>query len=709
MRASEPVLNQLCQSFGLEFPAAVSGSPEATVKVAGKGKAPGPSATAQREIAALAALGLDASTPQLQTAAVEKLQRDRWQSVLPSNVVVRAGWTPDIPVRLHAGSEFTGRVILEDGSVRELDAPARVSATTTLDEITFSEHALELPGDLPLGHHSLVVSAGGVEHRANLVVTPQRLELPKHLLDEQAWGITTQLYALRSDASWGIGDFADLSELGTWAATQGADFVHAGTLTADDPVSTIDPDPSRPATRIFLDPLMIRVEEILEVGYLSAAERQLVEWHGDDARRLNADVEVDRDAVAVSKRAALKMVYAAPQRHSRRRDYQDFCARGGQELRQFATWCVLTQVYGQDVLAWPASLRDPHGQDVAHFATKHADDIDFEMWLQWVAREQVARARADIAAAGMRVGVMHTLTAGEIDNGFDEWANSDRYAPNYRAGVRSSGGTSWDLGLTALRPHALAQDGFALWQHVLNAHLPLGGGLRIDRPSMLFRQWWISDEGTDGDGFWVRFDHEALIGILLLEAARAGVVVVTDHDDALEPWMHDYLVERGILTSQALVNEQEAPMQVQTFQKRSLASFGTRLSPPMAGYLSDTHAASVQAGRDDSEAHLKALRQARSHIVATLTKRELVRSRDGIEEQVAAIHRFLADAPSMLREVEVADLVGDPYLPGRTGSREYLDFRRCLVGPDERPVSLDALMGSRRVKRIMRSVQSQED
>ena len=52
------------------------------------------------------------------------------------------------------------------------------------------------------------------------------------------------------------------------------------------------------------------------------------------------------------------------------------------------------------------------------------------------------------------------------------------------------------------------------------------GGLRVDHVIGLFRLWWVPGGQPAGEGTYVRYDHEALIGILALEAHRAGAVVV---------------------------------------------------------------------------------------------------------------------------------------------------------------------------------------
>jgi 4-alpha-glucanotransferase len=86
-----------------------------------------------------------------------------------------------------------------------------------------------------------------------------------------------QLYSVRSRASWGLGDFADLADLAAIAGERGADFLLINPVHAAEVTSPIEPSPYRPATRRFLAPLYVRPEDIREVAYLTPTERAVVE------------------------------------------------------------------------------------------------------------------------------------------------------------------------------------------------------------------------------------------------------------------------------------------------------------------------------------------------------------------------------------------------------------------------------------------------
>src|SRR5690606_21524111 len=117
---------------------------------------------------------------------------------------------------------------------------------------------VELPGDLPLGWHTLVAESDGTTARCTVVVTPARIEPGHDLEQRRAWGFMAQLYSVRSSRSWGVGDLADLRELAWLAARRcGADFLLINPLHAAEPVPPLTPSPYLPTTRRFVNPLYI--------------------------------------------------------------------------------------------------------------------------------------------------------------------------------------------------------------------------------------------------------------------------------------------------------------------------------------------------------------------------------------------------------------------------------------------------------------------
>ena len=140
---------------------------------------------------------------------------------------------------------------------------ARVGNSARSAEIALEDGAVlrvetALPQDLPPGYHK--VRYYDREHETQLIVSPGLCYLPEHL---RVWGWSTQLYALRSKQSWGIGDFADMRELGRWSAREfQAGVMLINPLGATAPTVPQQPSPYFPSSRIYRNLLYLRIEEI---------------------------------------------------------------------------------------------------------------------------------------------------------------------------------------------------------------------------------------------------------------------------------------------------------------------------------------------------------------------------------------------------------------------------------------------------------------
>ena len=665
-------------------------------------------------VAVLRALGIDASDDAAAARALAQEADRPWRRLLPPVVVCREGWTPWVPVHLPHGEQAEVWVELEDGGrrdVRQVDhwVPPRVIDGREVGEATY-----ELPGDLPLGWHALVASQGGTTATAPLVVTPARLQLPPALAGRRAFGLMTQLYSVRSRRSWGVGDLADLGDLASWAARDlGADFVLVNPLHAAEPVPPMEPSPYLPTTRRFVNPMYIRVEDIPELGYVSAAERQLLEWHADDARALNTDDVIDRDASWQAKSAALRIVFQLPRSPRRERAFAAFVEREGQGLVDFATWCALAQKHGLPWDEWPEELHDPRSAAVQAAREDLAEDVLFHQWLQWVVDEQLGTVQQDARHDGMAIGVVHDLAVGVHPAGADAWGLADALARRVNVGAPpdpfNQMGQDWSQ--PPWRPDRLEELGYAPFRDLIAAVLRHAGGVRIDHIIGLFRLWWVPEGTTPDAGTYVRYDHEALIGILALEAHRAGALVVGEDLGVVEPWVRDYLYERGILGTSILwfeKDEEGRPLPAEAYRELCLATVTTHDLPPTAGYLAGEHidlreelgllTRPVEQEREVDAAEQEA-------VLTMLRDRGLLRADGDEHDVVEALHRFLTWTPARLIGVSVSDLTADRRTINQPGTdEEYPNWRLPLAGPEGEPVLLEDLMASRWARRLARTV-----
>lgn len=413
---------------------------------------------------------------------------------------------------------------------------------------------------LPPGVHALHVTApDGRTADAHLVVAPARLPSPPG----RTYGLLVQLYSLLSRRSWGMGDLGDLAELTAWAGRAlGAGFVQVNPLHAAVPGAPTDPSPYRPSSRRFPDPVHLRVEDIPEFGYVE--DRDRVRTLLDGAARLRESVLskgelIDRDAVWELKREALELVREVPLGPGRRAAYVDFLAEEGEALEDHATWCALAEVYGSRWQQWPAGLRDPRSAETARARGELMDRVDFHSRLAWLTDAQLATAQRSARDAGMAVGLVHDLAVGVHPDGADAWAQQEYFAAGMSVGAPpdafNARGQDW--GLPPWRPDRLAESGYAPYRRLLRALFRYAGALRIDHVMGLFRLWWVPQGQPPTEGTYVRYDAEAMLAVLALEASRAGALVIGEDLGTVEPGVRETLHERGVLGTSVLWFERD--------------------------------------------------------------------------------------------------------------------------------------------------------
>ncbi len=360
-----------------------------------------------------------------------------------------------------------------------------------------------------------------------------------------------------------MGDLGDLAEVTAWAGRAlGAGFVQVNPLHAAVPGVPTDPSPYRPSSRRFPDPVHLRVEDVPEFPYVE--DRTRLRTLLERAARLRESVVdkgelIDRDAVWELKREALELVHAVPLGPGRRAAYADFLAQEGEVLEDYATWCALAEAYGADWHSWPPGLRDPRSPETARARTELMERVDFHSRLAWLTDAQLGTAQRTARDAGMAVGLIHDLAVGVHPGGADAWAQQEHLAAGMSVGAPpdafNARGQDW--GLPPWRPDRLAASGYAPFRRLLRALLRHAGALRIDHVMGLFRLWWVPQGEPPTEGTYVRYDAEAMLAVLVLEASRAGSLVIGEDLGTVEPGVRGTLHERGVLGTSVLWFERD--------------------------------------------------------------------------------------------------------------------------------------------------------
>jgi 4-alpha-glucanotransferase len=668
----------------------------------------------------LGAMDVDVTDP---ASALARQQEAPWRRLLPACVVLRQGEQRTVALHVpqaDAAEQLDVDLVLETGTALSLQPAAGVVGTRLVDDRPVAQLALDLPTDLPLGYHVLRARSADRAETCTVVVTPDWLGVPDTMGERAAWGFAAQLYSVRSTRSWGVGDLTDLTDLAVWSASElGADYLLVNPLHAAEPVAPLEPSPYLPTSRRFFNPLYLRVERIPEYVDLPTADRAAVDElaRGVHERLDHADV-IDRDTSWTAKRAALRLVHGVPRSAGRELDLASYRRRHGEALERFATWCVIAQEHGNDFRTWPEPLQDVSSPAVASYAADHQDAVGFEMWLQWILDEQLSQAQAKAVGAGMSLGTMHDLAVGVHPGGADVWRLRSTYASGTQVGAPPDPfnqiGQNWSQ--PPWRPDRLQELGYGPFRDLIAAVLRHSGGVRVDHIIGLFRLWWIPEGRPPSEGAYVRYDHEAMVGILALEAQRAGAVVVGEDLGVVEPSARDYLASRGVFGTSILWWERDGeghPLPAERWREYCLASVTTHDLPPTAGYLTGEHVRlrdrlglltrplAEEAAADEEE---------RRTWLAEVASRGLLPDDADIEQTVEALHRYLRLTPARLLCVALTDAVGDRRTQNQPGTTdEYPNWRVPLSGPDEKPLLLEEVLGSPRAARLAATVRGTPD
>lgn len=669
----------------------------------------------------LAAMGIDAADEAAAERALDALDREEWQRPLPPVTVCRrdAG-PPSVLLTLPAGTGTVAwRVALETGGERGGEADAAtlgLEAARELDGRRLERRRLPLPADLPDGYHRLHVAGAEMP----LVLSPGRCWLPPDLADgRRLWGLAAQLYTLRSDTDWGIGDFGDLRTLVDLAAARGAAAVGLNPLHAAFPDDPEHASPYSPASRLLLNVLNIDVTAVPE--FTACPEAVALVASAEMTRRLEESRRsplVDYTAVADLKMQVLALLFETCRDAADRGRAEAFATyrrEAGPALEAGCLFLVLRGHFAErgqpDWHGWPEEYRSPASPAVLRFAAEHRHGLDFMAWLQWVADDQLAAAASRAREAGMAIGLYRDLAVGADRSGAETWINPQAVVSAAHVGappdIFNPAGQDW--GLPPLDPHALRQEGYRSFIDLLRANMRHAGGLRIDHAMALQHLYWIPEGGSPADGAYVAYPLEDMLGILALESARHRCLVVGEDLGTVPEGFRERMAAAAVLSYRVLFFEQESGTGAYAapadYPPLALAVIGSHDLPTLRGWWEGSDIVlkerlGLYPGAGEAEKQRTRRERDRGCLLEALKREGLVPAAVTVgtlpmETLHAAAHAFLARSRAALAMVQLDDLTGETEpvnVPGTAA--EYPNWRRKLS------LSLEALSQDARFQAV---------
>jgi 4-alpha-glucanotransferase len=376
---------------------------------------------------------------------------------------------------------------------------------------------------------------------------------------------------------------------------------------------------------------------------------------------------------------------------------------------------------GRGWRSWPAQYRDPRGAAVERFAREQAGEVEFYLYLQWLADEQLASAQRLARSHGMLIGIYRDLAVGVDGDGADAWAARELYRSEASVGAPPDAlalqGQDW--GLPVLDPEVLRARGYRDFAQLLRLNMRHCGALRIDHVMALMRLWWVPRGAGADAGAYVSYPLEDLLGILALESERNRCLVIGEDLGTVPERMRKAMPAARVLSYRVLYFEKEhdgrfkAPAR---YPPLALATVTTHDLPPIASWWEGADLALRERLRlfpsETVRARSRVERTAdRKALLEALAAQQLLPDEPDPDsaaytqmswELAAAIQVYLARSACALMAVQAEDLLlmRDPVnLPGT--STEHPNWQRKLSR------SIEELFASERVRELCRRLRAE--
>ena len=585
---------------------------------------------------------------------------------LKQAVVIRSGLPARTELDQAAALPLRWKIVAGLKVIAEGEAPDRV---------------IVWPQGLPEGSYRLhLTDASTFTEEAPLMVAPPRAFGGDF---DRCWLLAVQLYGIRSERNWGIGDFTDLEALIELAAGLGADGVGLNPLHALFDDRPGDCSPYSPNSRLFLNPLYIDVEKLQEF------QPGAIAGHAAAIARLRGNDIVDYAGVAELKWRALRSAFAvfkASPRTERHAAFAKFRTERGAMLSRFACFEMLRHKFRKPWWEWPEEWRQSdEAQSAVLHAGPDAEEIEFVKFVQWTADQQLAACRDLAAKRGMKVGLYLDVAVGVQSDGFDAWNEQSAISRHLAVGAPpdalNTAGQNW--GLAGFNAAGLEIRSFEPFREMLRASMRHAGAIRLDHVLGLKRLYLVPHGFAAHNGVYVQMPFDALLAATAQESVKHRCVVIGEDLGTVPEGFREQMADWGIWSYQVMMFERDdrgAFRDVDHYSANALVTFNTHDLSTYAGWrcfsdLSLKRSLGIDPGESD---------EARWHALAMLS--DVLRHHAIDDHDLYAVAGFLARTKSRLLAISLEDLLGvidQPNIPGTV--HEHPNWRRRL------PLSIDEM------------------
>lgn len=506
-------------------------------------------------------LGYNANTPEDIEKSLVSFEKKRWQKSLEKIYVVRQS---DINFDLVIPAEFENAdfelYLKKQTETETIDVSFEVINKEEYHLVGKTKYVklyFQITSALDIGYYEVDLRVSSKRYKTLLAVTPQKCyENPA--LNKKLWGFAIQLYSVRSDRNWGVGDFTDLAELVRICHRCGADIIGLNPLNVLSHDYPENASPYQSISRLYLNPIYIDIEAVPEFSLADKAEveNQIIELRQSEL--------IQYEHVYPLKVKLLEKMYerfknsADVQRHA---EYDDFCLKEGVELEKLAVFQCLynekCQTTEKGWRSWEEEYRNPHSLAIKEYIHNHADKIEFFKFMQFEAWRQFNSAYKLVEELGLKIGFYRDLAVGVGQDSAEVWSEQGLFFTEAGAGAPPDAffpcGQKWGLG--AFHPEALKDDAYAPFIKILRANMHNAGALRIDHVMSLMRLYIIPDK--EDIGTYIYYNLPEMMGIVALESVLHHCTIVGESIGNVPDGFLDHLKNANIYSLSVLWAERK--------------------------------------------------------------------------------------------------------------------------------------------------------
>ena len=304
-------------------------------------------------------------------------------------------------------------------------------------------------------------------------------------------GVAIPVFSLRSENSFGVGEFADIKLLADWASKTGLKLIQI--LPVNDTIATNSWKDSYPYAAISafaLHPLYINLDKVAGKQH-KALLSSLKEKQGE----LNKLAEVDYEAVIKNKLLVLRKIYEVGVTDTfESEEYEKFYKQNKHWLEPYTAFCYYRDIYGSSVFSrWETNAVYDKTVISKLFSNKSAanDEVNFYCFVQFHLHLQLK----DAAAYAHKKGIVlkGDIPIGIYRHGCDAWVAPELYNMKWQAGAPpddfTAVGQNW--GFPTYNWKQMQQDNYAWWKQRFEQMSAYFDAFRIDHILGFFRIWSI--------------------------------------------------------------------------------------------------------------------------------------------------------------------------------------------------------------------------